>query len=93
MSQDKISLITVIDHENNTFNIVVADKNKVSKVKIRLYKINMPNKIHFHNKTSDIIYVDLLQSTFDISKMETKVSKLEGSLNRKKKIIRHGRLK
>lgn len=53
-------------------------------VKIRLDKINMPEKKHFHKKTSDIIYVDLLQSTLDISKLETKVFKLEGKLKQEK---------
>ena len=84
VSQDKISLITTRDHEKNTLNISIVDEDKVSEVKIKPDKINMLDKIHFHKKTSDIIYVDMLQSTFEISKMETKVPKLEGKFKKEK---------
>lgn len=40
----------------------------------------MAEKINVHKQANDIIYVDLLQSTLEISKLNTKISKLEGKI-------------
>ena len=60
ITQEKVSLFSIRDHERNTFNIAVADKDKVSELKRRLDNINMRGKINFHKQTSDIMYNDLL---------------------------------
>lgn len=65
-------------------NIAMADESKVYKIKIKLDKLNMPDKINFHKQANDIIYVDLWESTLGISKLNKKLSKLEGKLKQEK---------
>lgn len=90
ISQVKFSLISTRGHENNTINIAVADENKVSEVRIKLDKLNVRNKINFHKQANIIIYVDLLQSTLEISKLNTKLSKLERELKQEvEKLLVH----
>lgn len=84
ISQDRISLNSTRDHENNTLNIAVAHENKVCETKIKLDKLNVPDKIIFHKQANDIIYVDLMLSTLEILMLNTKVSKLEGQLKQEK---------
>ena len=52
-SQLKSFLFTVRDIENKTFNIAVAEEDKVSKIKIEYDKISAPDKAQFHKQTSD----------------------------------------
>ena len=87
-SQEKVSLISVMDHERNTLNIIVADKGKVSKVKIKLNNINVLDKINFHKQTNEIMYNDLLQFTVNTKKLETKVVQLEGHLKQERETNR-----
>ena len=47
-------------------------------------QINVPNKIHFHKKTSEVLYANLLKSFLDNKRLESKDSKLEGQLKNKK---------
>lgn len=47
-------------------------------------QINVPNKIHFHKQTSEVLYVDLLKYFLDNKKLESKISKLEDQLKKKK---------
>ena len=53
-------------------------------MRIRMDQLNVPDKIHFHKQTNEIIYNDLLQSTLNISRLETRVSKLLGQLEQEK---------
>ena len=80
ISQENVSLLSIRDHERNTLNIAVADKDKVLEVKIILDNINMLDKIDFHKQTSDIMYNDLLQSILSTKKMEAKIGQLEWKL-------------
>ena len=59
-------MITVRYHDKNTLKIAIVDENKVSKVNIRLGKINAPDKIHFHKHAGEVIYADLLQEPWPI---------------------------
>jgi hypothetical protein len=54
ISQHKSSMFTVRDIEKRTFNIVVADADKVSEIKIRYENITAPDKFKFHRNTSDM---------------------------------------
>ena len=45
ISQQKYSLFTVRDVEKKTFNIAIADEEKVSKIKIRYDNISAPDKV------------------------------------------------
>ena len=56
-------MITIRDHKKNTLNIALADENKASKVKIRLEKINAPDKTHFLKQDSEVIYANMLHAT------------------------------
>ena len=47
-------------------------------------QINVPDKIHFHRKTLEVLYVDLLKYFLENKKLESKVSKLEKKLKKKK---------
>jgi hypothetical protein len=48
ISQHKSSLFTVRDIEKRTFNIAVADEDKVSEIKIKYDNISAPDKVKFH---------------------------------------------
>jgi hypothetical protein len=60
ISQHKSSLFTVRDIEKRTFNIAVADEDKVSEIKIKYDNISAPDKVKFHRNTSDMLYSDYL---------------------------------
>jgi molecular chaperone DnaK (HSP70) len=47
-------------------------------------QINVPDKIHFHKKTSEVLYYDLLHSTLNTKKLQTRVEKLEEQLKKEK---------
>lgn len=69
VSQEKVSLITKKEPISNTLNIVVAEDNKVSKIKFKMDQINVPNQVHFHKQTSKVLYFGLLQSTLNNKKL------------------------
>jgi hypothetical protein len=56
ISHHKSSLFKVRDIEKKTFNIVVADEDKVSEIKIKYENIISPYKVKFHMKTNDMMY-------------------------------------
>jgi hypothetical protein len=58
ISQHKYSLFTVRDVEKRTFNIAIADEDKVSKLNIRYDNISGTDKVKFHKHTSDMLYSD-----------------------------------
>lgn len=47
----------------------MANDNKVSKIKIKMDQINMPDKIHFHKQYSEVLYSDLIQTTLSNKKL------------------------
>lgn len=77
VSQEKMSLITVREPSNSTLNIVVAEENKVSEIKIKMDQINVPDQIHFHMQTSEVLYLGLSHSTLNNIKLETRVVRLK----------------
>lgn len=47
-------------------------------------QINVPDKVNFHKKTSEVLYSDLLHSTLSTKKFQAKVEKLEEKLKKEK---------
>jgi hypothetical protein len=84
ISQHKSSLFTVRDIEKRAFNIVVADDNKVSKIKPKYDNISALDKVKFHKNTSDMLYSDYLGLSLKNSKLSTYAIKLEGNLRQEK---------
>ena len=84
ISQHKYSLFTIGYVENRTFNIVVADEDKASEIKIRYDNISAPNKVKFHKHTSDMLYSDYLILILKNSKLSSYAIKLEGKLRQEK---------
>ena len=66
----------------------MIDDNKVSEIKIKIDKINMPHKIHFHKQSSKVLYYDLIQTTLSNNKLETRVVKLKEQLKKEKAMSR-----
>ena len=62
---------------------MVSDKN-VSEMEVKLDKISVPNKIHLHKQTRDVIYSDLLHATMKITKLQSLVHKMEIQLKHEK---------
>ena len=63
-------------------NIALVEKEKVVEMKLIMDQISVPDKIHFHRKTSEVFYDDLLQSILSNKKIERKVIKLEEQLKK-----------
>jgi hypothetical protein len=84
ISQHKYSLFTVRDVEKRTFNIAVADEDKVSEIKIKYDNISAPDKVKFHKHTSDMLYSDYLSLSLKNSKLSSYAMKLEGQLRQEK---------
>ena len=55
-------------------------KNKVAEMKMNLEKIPIPDMIHMHKQTGDIIYTDLLKATLKVSRMQYSNTKIENHL-------------
>ena len=77
ISSKYVSLVTFRDHTENTLNLVVEAKNKVVEMKMSLEIIPIPDMIHLHKQTGDIIYTDILNETLKVSRMQSRKSKIE----------------
>ena len=77
---EKASLITVKEPMGDALNIVVVEKNKVVEFQIRMDKVNVPDKIHFHRQSSEVIYSKVINSSLANNKLEIKVGKTEEQL-------------
>ena len=64
-----VSLVTIKDHAHNTLNSGVDTKNRVGKMRFNLENIPVPDMIHLHKQTREVIYSDLLKDTLKVSKM------------------------
>jgi HPt (histidine-containing phosphotransfer) domain-containing protein len=80
VSRHKYFMFTVRDVEKRTFNIPVADEDKVSEIKIKYDNISAPDKVKFHKHTSDMLYFDYLSLSSKNSKLSSYAMKLEGQL-------------
>ena len=84
LSQEKVYLITVKGLKQSTLNLAITEYDKSSKIKIKMDQINVPTKVHFHRKTSEVLYADILKPFLENKKMESKISKLEEQLKNQK---------
>ena len=60
-SPNKLSLLTIKELTKNVLNIAFIEEEKVAEMKLRMDQISVPDKIHFHRQTSEILYHDLFQ--------------------------------
>ena len=68
-----MSLPKVKDPTRNVLNFALTEEENVTKVKIQMDKVNIPNKILFHKKKNEMIYYDLLHMSLNKNKLENKV--------------------
>jgi hypothetical protein len=83
-SQSKASLLSVRDVEKKTFNIVVVDDDKVSKINMHYEHIGAPNKVKFHRNVSDMLYFNYLSLSLRVARLTTHALKLDGQLKQEK---------
>lgn len=57
---NKLFLLTIKEPTQNVLNIDLAEEDKVAEMKLNIDQISVPQKIHFHRKTSEVLYHDLL---------------------------------
>jgi len=79
-----VQLQSARDPEANTLKLGVARGKKASELKIALDQVNLPDKINFHKKSSEILYAELLQLAIDHSKSLAKIDKLKLRVKQKK---------
>jgi hypothetical protein len=84
ISQHKYSLFIVRYVEKKTFNITIADEDKVSKIKMKYENISAPHKVKFYRNTSDMLYSGYLGLSLKNSNLSTYALKLEGKLRQEK---------
>jgi hypothetical protein len=84
ISQHKSSMFTVRDIDKRTFNIPVADEDKVSEIKIKYDNSSAPDKVKFHKNTRDMFYSDYLSLILKNSNLTSYAMKLEGKLRQEK---------
>ena len=80
ISNQDVSLIDVRDQVHNTLNLALATNSKVVEIKMDLEYIPIPEMIHFHKQTRDILFTNLLKTTLKLSKLEVNKSKIENRL-------------
>ena len=49
-----------------------------------MQKIPVPDKIHLHKQTGEVIYTDIMKATLKFSKLQSIVSTIEGKLKQEK---------
>ena len=83
-SQRKSHLLSVKDVKKKTFNIAVADNDKVSEFKVDYENIGALEKMKFHINVNDMMYADYIKSALKVSRLTTHVLKLDGQLKQEK---------
>ena len=77
-----VTLKTIRDHAKDTLSLAMTVGNKVSEVNVNLENIPTTYIIHFHRETCDIIYIILLKSTLQVSKLESNKNKAQDLLRK-----------
>ena len=80
ISSKDVYLVIVSDHVQNTLNLAVATKNKVAEMRMNLEDIPVPDMIHIHKQTGEVIYSDFLKATLKVSILKSAKSKVENQL-------------
>ena len=84
ISNQDVSLVSVRDYVQNTLNSALASKNRVVEVKMNLNDIPIPDMIHLHKKTGDILFTHLMKFTMELSKLYILEGKIENQLRKEK---------
>ena len=84
LSNHDTSLVTVRGHAKNTLNLAVTTRNKVVEMRMNLKNIPATDVIHLHRETGDIIYIDLLKATLQVSKLQSSKKIVEDLLRKEK---------
>ena len=79
-----VSLVSVRDYSQNSLKLALATKNIVAEMKMDLENIPLPNMIHLHKQTWDILFTNLLKATLRLSKLRTSKRKIENQLRQEK---------
>ena len=77
ISCQEVPLIAVRDQTHNTLKLALTTNNKVVEVGRNLYDLPIPDLVHFHKQTGDIMFIDLLKTTLNLSKMVVTKRKIE----------------
>ena len=64
--------------------MALENQNRVVKMNMNLADIPIPDMIHLHKKTGDILFTDLLKATLKLLKLHTTKSKIENQLRQEK---------
>ena len=83
-SQRKAHLLLVKDVKKNTFNIALANNDKVFEFKVHYENIGAPDKVKFHRNVSDMLYANYLNLALKVARLTTHVLKLDGQLKQEK---------
>jgi hypothetical protein len=84
ISQHNSSMFIVRDVEKKTFNIAVANEDKLSEIKMKYENISALDKVEFHMNTSDMMYSYYLGLILKNSSLSTYAIKLEEQLRQEK---------
>ena len=77
-------LVTVRYHTQNTLNLTLKTKNKVVEMKMSLENIRIPDMIHLHKHTRELIQSDLLKATLKVSRLQSTKTKIENQLRQER---------
>jgi hypothetical protein len=77
-SQRKAHLLSVRDVEKKTFNIAVADNDKVFEFNVHYENLDALDKVKFHINVSDMLYADYLKLALKVVMLTAHVLKLDG---------------
>ena len=77
-------LLVVREADSNIFRIATYDKERISQVRIKMYKVGVPDKINFHKQDLEILYSEILKSYLSKNKLDEKVIKLKEQIERDK---------
>ena len=84
ISNKNVSLVSVRDYAQNTLNLALENRNRVTEVKMNLDDVPILYMIHLHKKTWDILFTDLLKVTLGLLKLQTLKNKIENQLRQEK---------
>ena len=62
-------MVIVKDHTRNTLNLVIATRNIIVYMRLKLKDIPIPYMIHSHKNTGEFIYSDLMKANLNVSKL------------------------
>lgn len=88
-------LLLVLDFKDDSLNMAILEPKfdqtikivkdfKATKVKLKLYHINVVDKIDLHRKTREMIFKDLLHTTTSMIRFQEMFGKVEKQLNQEK---------